>query len=292
MTRMIRCGLTFVLASMLTSQVSLAAATGELRLHPFRSEIFGNERMLRVWLPPGFAGDAKAHRPYPVLYLNDGQNLFDEKTSTFSDDEWKVDETVTQLIEEGAIPPVIVVGVDHPGRKMRPNEFLPWEDIHLQPPTTDPQGKLYPSFLLEEVIPFIEASYPVQAAPSGRLLGGSSYGALISLYTVLARPGEFGKLLIESPSLYVDDLRILKKAAGARVWPERSYLGVGTHEGRSSCREEGNSEPVEHVRLLEKIIQENSPETHLKVVVDPCGLHNEEAYARRLPAALRFLLAN
>lgn len=265
---------------------------GELRVDSFRSEVFQNERMLRVWLPPGFSDGEEQDQLYPVLYFNDGQDLFDSGTAVFSDREWEVDETLTALIRENLVPPAIVVGIDHAGRRMRPNEYLPWEDIYLHPRLPDPQGKLYPGLLLDELVPFIESRYPVRTDAGGRLFGGASYGALIALYTVATRPGEFGKLLLESPSFYVQDARILDMSEGVSVWPDKIYLGVGTHEGRSSCEEEENREAVDDVRRLERLIRENAPETSVKVVVEPCGLHGEEAYARRLPAALRFLLGD
>src|ERR1700729_1736150 len=80
-------------------------ATGDLRLHEFRSRIFKNNRFLRVWLPPGYDHAENASRRYPVLYLNDGQNLFEPSTS-FNGVEWQADETADRLIREGAIPPM------------------------------------------------------------------------------------------------------------------------------------------------------------------------------------------
>src|SRR5580704_15980021 len=87
------------------------SATGDLRLHEFRSRIFHNTRFLRVWLPPGYDDPENADRRYPVLYLNDGQNLFEASTS-FTGVEWQVDETGDRLIREGVIQPMIFVGMD------------------------------------------------------------------------------------------------------------------------------------------------------------------------------------
>ena len=85
------------------------SATGDLRLHEFRSRIFRNTRLLRVWLPPGYDEPLNGGRRYPVLYLNDGQNLFESATS-FNGVEWQVDETGDRLIREGTVPPMIIVG--------------------------------------------------------------------------------------------------------------------------------------------------------------------------------------
>src|SRR5579863_1731511 len=104
------------------------AATGDLRLHEFRSRIFRNTRFLRVWLPPEYDDAENSERHYPVLYLNDGQNLF-EAAVAFGGVEWQVDETVDRLIREGAVPPMIVVGIDNAG-KNRIREYMPHRSIH------------------------------------------------------------------------------------------------------------------------------------------------------------------
>src|ERR1700752_5067617 len=95
--------------------VRAESATGDLRLHEFRSRVFSNTRFLPVWLPPGYDNPQNAGRRYPVFYLNDGQNLFESETS-FNGVEWQVDETSDRLIREGVIPPLIVVGLDNAGK--------------------------------------------------------------------------------------------------------------------------------------------------------------------------------
>src|SRR5438128_11807438 len=90
-------------------------ATGDLRIHPFHRRIYVNDRFLRVWLPPGYDDAQNAARQFPVLYLNDGQNLFEPATS-FNGIEWQVDETADRLIREQVIPPLIIVGIDNAGK--------------------------------------------------------------------------------------------------------------------------------------------------------------------------------
>src|ERR1700686_2253358 len=99
-------------AGAVSSTIRVQAATGDLRLHEFRSRIFRNTRFLRVWLPPGYDNGENAGCHYPVLYLNDGQNLFEAATA-FAGIEWQVDEAAERLIREGAVPPLIVVGMDN-----------------------------------------------------------------------------------------------------------------------------------------------------------------------------------
>jgi predicted alpha/beta superfamily hydrolase len=266
-----------------------------LRVHEFRSAVFGNVRSLRVLVPPGYDDPAHAGRRYAVLYLNDGQNLFDSATAVLNAAEWHVDETVTALVRAGQIEPLLVVGVDNAGRRSRAREYLPFPDAFLQPPEPDPLGRRYPGFLVDEVLPFVAARYRTQAGPEQTGLGGSSYGALAALYTASVRPGVFGRLLLESPSLYVDSAAILALAGRVPDWPGRVYLGVGTHEmgGAERCRPASagdGGEAVADVRRLAALLADRGlAPARLRVAVEPCGAHEERAWARRLPEALRFL---
>ena len=101
--------------------------------------MFGNTRAIRVLLPPGYCERANRKKRYPVLYLNDGQNLFDVSTSVFNPLEWQADEALDRLLREKEIVPLIVVGVDNAGRRERANEYLPYPDAFLQPPPPTPR---------------------------------------------------------------------------------------------------------------------------------------------------------
>jgi enterochelin esterase-like enzyme len=267
---------------------------GDLRTERLDSAVFGNSRTLRVLLPPGYDAPANRERRYPVLYLNDGQNLFDPSTSTFNALEWRVDETVRDLAAAGEIDELIVVGIDHAGRQARFHEYFPYVDAFLQPPDPDPQGRRYPAFLVDDVLPFVEARYRVSRDPEHRGIGGSSAGALAALYAVIARPGTFGRLLVESPSLYVDDARVLDEAARVSVWPSRIALGAGTGENVPPPCRPGDAEPevVRDLRRLERLLRDRGVDpARIRMTIVPCGAHDEEAWARRLPDALRFLYA-
>ena len=123
------------------------------------------------------------------------------------------------------------------------------------------------------------------AAATG--LGGSSYGAVSALYTSLVKPGTFGRLLLESPSLYVGNQFLLRKARSAARWPSRIYLGVGTRE---TSRTDWNEETVANVRRLEAILRGRGfGPRRLKVVVEEGGTHSERAWAGRFGAAMSFL---
>jgi len=262
-----------------------ASIVGDLRLHEFKSRIFGNKRFLRVWLPPGYDSPANKTVRYPALYLNDGQNLFEGATS-FTGVEWQVDETVDRLIREKKIPPMIIVGIDN-AQKERAKEYLPYVDDSYMPPVRKVMGKRYPDFLLKEVIPYIKRRYRTLSGPENTSLGGSSYGGLISLYTVVAQPGVFGRLLVESPSLYVKNQQILKESRKMKKWPARIYLAVGTRETNS---DEWNALATNDVKSLEAILRKAGlGDDRLKVVIEDGAPHHESSWARRFPDALAFL---
>jgi enterochelin esterase-like enzyme len=257
--------------------------TGDLRIHEFRSRIFRNTRFLRVWLPPAYDDAANQGRRYPVLYLNDGQNLFEASTA-FAGVDWQVDEAADRLIREGAIPPMMIVGIDHAG-KDRIREFMPHRS--MQPMMLRVQGVRYPDFLIKEVMPFIGRNYRVATGPDNTGLGGSSLGALIALYTAVVKPGLIGRLLLESPSLWASNRQAIKDSRAAKRWPERVSLATGTAE---VGKKERDRSVVDDLRELAGILRRAGlNEERLRVVIDEGASHNESAWARRFPDALAFL---
>ena len=256
---------------------------GELRLHELQSRIFRNTRQLRIWVPPGYNAPENQARHYPVFYLNDGQNLFDPATAYIGVD-WQADEAADRLIREGRVPPLIIVGIDN-AQKDRPREYLPYRSFH--PPIMRPQGKRYPDFLLSEVMPFVYQRYRIARGPENTGLGGSSLGAIISLFTALDRPGIFGRLLLESPSLFISNRQLLKSSRAFRQWPARIFMAMGTREAGT---EERDQEVVEDVRELEHVMRRAGlREDRLRVKIDEGATHNEKEWARRFPEALAFL---
>jgi enterochelin esterase-like enzyme len=263
--------------------IRATGATGDLRLHQFRSRVFRNTRFLRVWLPPGYDDTANSVRSYPVFYLNDGQNLFESSTA-FAGVEWQVDETADRLIRAGAVPPMIIVGIDNTG-KDRIREYMPYRSMH--PVIMRVQGRYYPDFLTKEVMPFVERNYRVAAGPENTGLGGSSLGALIALYTAIAQPELIGRLLLESPSLWASGRQLLRESRKVRTWPDRIFLAVGTAEAGS---EERSRTVVDDVRELAGIFRRAVlSESRLRLVIKEGAGHNEAAWADRFPEALQFL---
>jgi predicted alpha/beta superfamily hydrolase len=263
-----------------------SSVVGDLVLQEFQSRIFRNTRILRVWLPPGYHDPENKDRHYPVFYLNDGQNLFDRATA-FAGVEWQVDGAAEHLIREGKVPPLIIVGIDN-AQKDRVKEYLPYRSF--SPPVLRPQGKRYPDFLMNEVMPFLYLRYRIARGPKNTGLGGSSLGAIISLYTVIDRPGIFGRLLLESPSLFISNRLLLKYSRAFRQWPERICLAVGTREAGRPDRDE---EVVDDVRELEHILRRAGlGQDRLLIKIDDGATHSEVEWAKRFPEGLTFLFGN
>ena len=130
-------------------------------------------------------------------------------------------------------------------------------------------------------------TYPIARGTGASAIGGSSYGAVAALYTTLVKPGIFGRLLLESPSLYVGRQYLLRLSRQAKRWPSRVYLGVGTRE---TSRPESSEETVKNVLLLERILHRvRLGPRRLRVRVHEGAAHTESAWAERLPEALEFL---
>ena len=263
-----------------------ASVTGDLRLHEFQSRIFRNTRMLRVWLPPRYDAAENETRHYPVLYLNDGQNLFD-RTTAYTGVEWGVDETADRLIRQEEIAPLVIVGIDN-AQNDRMKEYIPHRS--LQPRILWPRGRDYPRFLVHEVMSFVRQRYRIARGPENTGLGGSSLGALISLFTVMKRPEIFGRLLLESPSLQISQRRVLKDSRFFGQWPEKIFLAMGTRE---SGREDKDRQFVKDVRELERVLRRSGlDDQRLRVRIDEGATHSEGEWARRFPGALTFLFGS
>ncbi|RYG49092.1 alpha/beta hydrolase, partial [bacterium] len=162
------------------SDARVSSVVGDLRIErKFVSKILGNERDLRVWLPPGY--EKEPRRRFPVTYLHDGQNVFDGMTSFIPNQEWRADETVKALSDAGLLPPMILVGIDNAGAA-RGDEYLPTRKEY------GGKADLYGRFLLEEVMPFVDKTYRTKKGPRETALVGSSFGGVITAYLGLRHP--------------------------------------------------------------------------------------------------------
>jgi predicted alpha/beta superfamily hydrolase len=253
--------------------------TGNIHIHRgFHSDHLPTDRDVIVYLPPGYNDDPS--RRFPVLYLQDGQNLFDKATA-FLGNEWGLDETAEQMIEQGVIQPLIMVGIYNVGVR-RIGEYTPVRDHRGRGGLARRYGRL----LVDELIPFIDRRYRTSGSPGDTGLGGSSLGGLVTLYLGLEYPEVFGKLAVMSPSVWWGDRDILQRVRKLKGHlPLKIWLDVGTAEGRNPQRIEQDV-----AELCQALISKGwRPGMDLIYHVDAGGGHNELAWGHRVREALRFL---
>jgi predicted alpha/beta superfamily hydrolase len=231
-------------------------------------------RDILVHLP---AGALETGRRYPVLYMHDGQNLFDAATSFAG--EWQVDETLATLAEDGL--ELIVVGIPN-GGDARPDEYspYPWRG---GPRQGGGLGYRYIRYLADIVKPAVDAALPTLPARDATGVMGSSFGGLISLAAAVEAPATFGLIGAMSPSLPPGQELILPLLKALDPAPIRAYVDFGTAEGGPWFER--------HVRRIVDALGVaglREPDT-LRFVVDEDAIHHESAWARRLPDTLRFL---
>jgi predicted alpha/beta superfamily hydrolase len=201
------------------------AASNVHVLAPLPMAQLGRERTIRVYLPPGYEA---SRRRYPVLYLQDGQNLFDAATSFLG--EWNVDETLNDLARERGIE-LIVVGIDN-GGDHRMQELAPLENAKQ----LEPEGDAYLAFVVDTVKPYVDAHYRTRPERADTAIGGSSLGALISHYAMYRHPQTFGKALLFSPSYWYTP-EIYAYSAKRRLPPStRLYFYAGGAEDEHMVR--------------------------------------------------------
>jgi len=276
--------------------------TGDIRRHDsFHSAILDNDRTLLVYLPPGYTrggynpGSTPGYeedddRRYPVLYMHDGQNLFDASTS-FAGVEWGVDEAAQRLIEAGTIEPIIIVGIYNNADRM----------TEYTPRPAGEKGDAYARFVVEEVKPFIDQTYRTDPSREKTGVAGSSLGGLISLYMVWAHADTFGRCGGVSPSLWWSDRWLPRQwgaadpgwMAGARIW-----IDMGTLEGRADPQAAvppdglpAVSSFVADARELAGLLEAGGLKRGVgyEYLEVEGGKHNEQAWSDRIDRILTYL---
>jgi len=250
-----------------------------LKVHRgFRSRILPDRRDLIVYVPPGY--DTEPTRHYPVLYLNDGQNLFDPATSFIQGRTWMVREHADAAIAAGEIEPLVIVGIYNTGDR-RLAEYTPEPDWQMGGGEADSYGAL----LTLELIPWIAEHYRVRTERDQTGLGGSSLGGLVSLYLGLKNSESFGRLAVLSPSVWWNHksiLGILNETAPLLEHKPRIWLDAGDHEGRMTLRD---------AELLAKRLRANgwTDEENLHFERIHGGTHDEASWSTRVRPLLKFL---
>lgn len=238
-----------------------------------------------VWLPPGYDDAKNAQRRYPVLYLQDGQNVFQKMPQIPA--EWGADETATRLIAAGKIEPLIIVAIPHAG-KGRASEYLPFAAIE----GVTPRGREYGDWLVREVVSRVDRQFRTRAEAGSRAVGGASLGSLISLHAATSNPGVFGMALCESMSFVQKAGPAWAHFESAKTWPTKVYFGIGGREaGADAAKAAANSAYVEGGKTFATAVLEKhvTGSGAVKFVLDENAEHNEVAWAARFGAALEFL---
>lgn len=271
------------------------------RICHFHSAYLPNERNILIWLPPEYGTEPT--RRFPVLYLHDGQNLFDPRTSYVPGHTWQAHLTADRMTRERRVEPLILVGIGNTGHH-RMAEYTPSRDWRHG----GGQGPLYARLLVDELKPLIDASLRTKPEPVNTGIAGSSLGGLISLAIGLDYPQIFGKLGVLSPSVWWNRRDILNRigpedSARPRILPPfrrwdpevkpqpafsskrprpRIWLDMGSAEGLRHLRDTD----LLHQRLLTRGWQDEVDLRYLRV---PGGVHDENAWARRFDRVLEWL---
>lgn len=257
--------------------------TGEVRRHDAFPSRFVKARDVVVWLPPGYG--TQAERRYPVVYLHDGQNVFDGATSFIPGQEWRADEAADRLVRSGRLAPFLMVAVANTPDRMA--EYTSEADSgHGGGRSAD-----YFRFLLEELQPFVDANYRTLRGPGSTAIIGSSLGGLAALDLGLAHPDRFGLVGCVSPAVWWADTAIVRRVRAGTKAPLRVWLDVGTEESTGSAT--GRRVWLDHARLLRDALAakgwREGADLHYEEAEG--ARHNEAAWAARIERILEFLLA-
>lgn len=243
------------------------------RIPDFHSDILGNTREVTVYLPAGY--DEREDRRYPVLYMADGQNLFDAHRAYVPGNHWRLQEAADAAIGERTAAPMIIVGVDHAGPG-RLDEYTP---VRSEKHNGGGRAADYARFLLEELKPAIDARFRTDPEDSG--VGGSSLGGLVSLYLALHHSDVFHRAAVMSPSVWWSDRAILGDADAYAGAPPRMWLDIGGREGMEALRDAQT--------LRDRLQAKGWGDGTFRYYEDRRGDHSERAWARRVRQALEFL---
>ncbi len=248
-----------------------------LRLHQqFASRVMDEKHDFIVYLPPLY--EAEPDRRYPVLYLQDGQNLFDPDTSFIAGNYWRVGETADELIMTGQIEPLVIVGIYNTGEH-RIDEYTPVEDKRLGGGHADAYGQMF----VDELKPFVDHHYRTLPGVENCGIGGSSLGGLVTLYLALKYTWVFGKVAAMSPSVWWRNRAILKTVGQIKRRPDlRIWLDIGTQESQRALPDARALKTA----LVNKGWKLGEDLNYLEVE----GAHHDEAaWAQRVAPMLKFL---
>ncbi len=257
--------------AMFNDYSSNSTVVGNLDIFTMTITSLNRTRKIRVWMPSSY--DPNGTKRYPVLYMHDGQNLFDKYTSFAG--EWGIDESIEALIESKGIDGFIVVGIDN-GGEYRMNEYTPnWSDM----PNMD--GGKYAEFIVTELKPYIDKNYLTLTGKEHTMIGGSSMGGLISFYIGLKYKETFGHILAMSSSFHRNTLEARQEFINSLTLENlpKLYLDSGYPKD--------NSEFVDVVKA--ELINKGFPESLIYTKKVEGHTHSESSWQARFPEAISWL---
>ena len=250
---------------MITSPLQVLEGVHSPELH--------NRRDVLVHLPPSYD---TTRRRYPVVYMQDGQNLFDPATSFAGD--WGLARVLASAARRGL--EAIVVGVPNMGAE-RLDEYSPYHDAKAG---GGGRGVAYTTFLARTLKPLVDRMFRTRRSREDTVIAGSSMGGLISLYGLFQQPAVFGAAGVLSPSLWFAGGAIFSDIERARPVPARIYLDIGAQEGEVH---------VANARRMRDLLLAKGyrPERDLRWLESRAGRHDERSWGRRFARAFPFLLS-
>ena len=299
--------LLFLMALLVASPAAAQVSAGTLVDLGVLQSRYADPRRVTVWLPSTYRHSGPKHA---VLYMHDGQNLFDKATAGYGM-EWQVDETLDPLIRDGKVRPTIVVGIWNTDKRLR--EYVPAKAFDALPPEYmdrvrklyggDPLSDGYLKFITAELMPQIEARYRVARGRKNTFIMGSSMGALISLYAINEYPQLFagaGMVSTHWPLMIPTEGKTLSdKDFEAVAGAFESYLSVALPKsGKHRLYFDHGTETLDHhyaiyQARIDRLVALTGFRRDIDVISRnfPGQAHNEISWASRLEIPLRFLLA-
>lgn len=255
-----------------TPKVSTAQSNVQVLPEPFAMPDLNRTRRIRIYLPPDYKTSDKR---YPVLYMHDAQNLFDDATSYAG--EWGVDETLNKLAKEGKLE-VIVVGIDN-GESKRMNELNPWPNLEFSPQ----EGKQYMDFIVKVIKPYIDQHYRSEPDRAHTAIMGSSMGGLISHYAINQYPEVFSKAGLYSPSYWISNQAIEFIAKQPALKDAKLYIAAG--------EKEGGTQAIDAQRSYDELMKVGHPPENLSIKIVKDAEHNEKFWRSDFENAVLWLFA-
>jgi predicted alpha/beta superfamily hydrolase len=256
-----------------------AARPGRIeRIDGFQSQILPDARNLTIYLPPGY--EDRKDRRYPVLYLQDGQNLFEPERAFVPGQHWRLREAADEAIAERTASPMILVGIDNTG-PARMDEYTPTTD---EKHNAGGRAADYGRMVVDEIKPLIDARFRTLPFRENVGIGGSSLGGLLSLYLVLSRSEVFGFAAVMSPSVWWDNrsvLRTVEAFRSAEMPRPRIWLDIGGREGTEAL--------TDAQTLRDRLRAKGWSDSDFHYHEDRRADHSERAWAKRARMVLEFL---